>query len=62
MISVVHDLSLAQAYGTEAMLLKQGRVAAAGSSGDVFSRDNLRAVYEMDVHGWMQTLCIPWKA
>ncbi len=60
-ISVVHDLSLARAFGTEVMLMKQGRIAAMGAAADVFSPGTLRSVYDMDVHRWMRTLCMQWR-
>jgi len=60
-ISVVHDLSLARVYGTEALLLRQGEAAAYGSAADVFTRENLLDVYHMDVHQWMQGLLEPWR-
>ncbi|MFV0413949.1 MAG: ABC transporter ATP-binding protein [Oscillospiraceae bacterium] len=60
-ISVVHDLSLARAYGTEVMLMNKGHIAALGQAGTVLSRPGLQAVYGMDVHGWLQNLLAPWQ-
>ena len=60
-ISVVHDLSLARACGTRAILLDHGRQAAAGSIGKVFSPDCLNRVYSMDVAGWMRGLLRQWE-
>ena len=60
-ISVVHDLSLARGYGTEALLLKQGQIAALGPAEQVFSPANLAEVYEMDVYRWMRELSAPWQ-
>jgi len=55
-ISVVHDISLAKAYGTHAMLLHRGKLAAYGENREVLSGENLKAVYAMDVQGWMREL------
>ena len=60
-ISVVHDLSLARAYGSRAILLDGGRQAAAGSPEAVFSPDCLNRVYSMDVASWMRDLLRQWE-
>ncbi len=60
-ISVVHDLSLARAYGTRALLLDRGRVAADGTMEHVFSDETLNRVYRMDVRSWMNTMLAQWK-
>ena len=60
-ISVVHDLSLARAYGTRSILLDGGTQAAAGSPEEVFSPDCLDRVYSMDVAAWMRQLLSLWK-
>lgn len=60
-LSVVHDLSLARAYGTGAVLLDRGRVIAAGAVDTVFSPANLDGVYGMDVCGWMRELLMQWQ-
>ena len=59
-ISVVHDLSLARKYGTHALLMHQGRCVAQGAKEDALSPDNLLAVYETDVYGWMRDLLSQW--
>ena len=60
-ISVVHDLSLARKYGTHALLMHHGKAVAQGKTADTLTADNLRAVYEMDVHEWMRDLLSQWK-
>jgi len=60
-ISVVHDISLARAYGTHAMLLHQGELVAYGNNREVLSKENLQTVYAMDVHGWMREMLDQWK-
>lgn len=60
-LSVVHDLSLARAYGTEALLLEQGRIAAYGSASGVLTPEYLNPVYQMDVPGWMKRMLSQWQ-
>jgi iron complex transport system ATP-binding protein len=60
-ISVVHDLSLARAYGSDALLLYQGRSLAAGQVLEVLSEDNLRQAYDMDVYAWMRSMLGQWR-
>ena len=60
-ISVVHDLSLARAYGTRALLLDHGRVMADGPMERVFSDEVLNRVYGMDVRDWMIRMLAQWK-
>ena len=60
-ISVVHDLSLARAYGTRALLLGHGRVMADGPMERVFSDEVLNRVYGMDVRDWMIRMLAQWK-
>ena len=60
-LSVVHDLSLARAYGSHALLLDAGRCVAYDDHRAVLSRDHLQAVYGMDVQGWMQKLLAQWQ-
>ena len=60
-LSVVHDLSLARAFGTRALLLDGGRVAAQGAMETVFAPETLARVYGMDVYGWMRGLLGQWS-
>ena len=60
-ISVVHDLSLARAYGTRALLLDRGQVVADGPMDRVFSDEVLNRVYRMDVRAWMNKMLDQWK-
>lgn len=61
-LSVVHDLSLARAYGTRALLMDEGRVVAQGAPQAVFAPETLERVYGMDVYGWMRGLLGQWRA
>ncbi len=59
-ISVVHDLSLARAYGTHALLMKHGQAVDFGPIGDVMTPGHINGVYEMDVYDWMRTMYGQW--
>lgn len=60
-ISVVHDLSLAKAYGTHGVLLQKGVVKALGEIEDVIRPEIVNPVYSMDVYQWMRELYGQWK-
>ena len=60
-ISVVHDLSLARAYGTQALLLYEKRALAQGSMERVFDPAYLNTAYGMDVAAWMRTMLSQWS-
>jgi iron complex transport system ATP-binding protein len=60
-ISVVHDLNLAKAYGTDAVLINRGKIVSGGPIGEVLNAENLEAVYSMDVYGWMRSLLKQWE-
>lgn len=60
-ISVVHDLSLARAYGTHAVLMRKGRIISSGEIGRVMTPENLNEVYSMDVYDWMRGLYGQWS-
>ncbi len=60
-VSVVHDLSLARAYGTRAMLIDRGKIVSFGESKEVLTRENLETVYSMDVYAWMRELLAQWE-
>ena len=60
-VSVVHDLSLAKAYGTHAMLMSRGQVKAMGKMEDVMKPELLNTTYNMDVYQWMGEMYSQWK-
>lgn len=60
-ISVVHDLSLARAYGTHALLMKKGRIVSIGSIEQVMMPEHLNQVYDMDVYDWMRQMYGQWN-
>ncbi len=60
-VSVVHDLSLAKAFGTHALLLDHGKTVAQGRAADVLTSENLDGIYGMDVRGWMEQMLGQWR-
>lgn len=59
--SVVHDLSLARKYGTDALLMNKGSAVSQGSVQEIFRPEILNSVYGMDVGGWMRELLSEWE-
>lgn len=60
-MSVVHDLSLARAYGTHAVLLDRGKKVSCGSTEQVLTPEHLNRVYSMDVYAWMREMLSQWR-
>lgn len=60
-ISVVHDLSLAKAYGTHGVLLQKGKIMAYGKIEEVIRPEIINPVYAMDVYQWMRDLYGQWN-
>lgn len=60
-VSVVHDLSLARAFGTNALLMNKGAAVAQGTVDEVLSSENLDPVYGMDVYEWMRDMLGQWR-
>ena len=48
-LAVTHDINLAAAYCDRIVLLKEGRIHALGTPGEVITEANIRNVYETDV-------------
>ena len=60
-ISVVHDLSLVKAFGTDVLLLSGGRTVAFGKADEVLTDENLDKAYGMPVRDWMRSLLHQWE-
>ena len=60
-VSMVHDLSLARAYGTHALLLDGGKSVAQGGIDAVFAPEHINSAYAMDVPAWMRRMLAQWK-
>ena len=61
-MAVVHDLSLARAFGTHALLLERGHRKALGKIDEALAPQTLNAVYGMDVRSWMKEMLSQWEA
>ena len=59
-VSVVHDLGPARAYGNRALLLNRGKAKAHGPIDQVLTQENLNQVYGMDVFAWMRDMLAQW--
>lgn len=59
-LSAVHDLSIAQKYGSHALMLSEGRMAAEGEIASVLTDRVLDAVYDMPVRPWLCGLLSLW--
>ena len=59
-LSVVHDLGLAKAYGNKALLLDRGTSAAYGGMDEVFSDEMISSTYGLDIREWMRKLYSHW--
>ena len=51
----------ARAYGTHALLLKDGQAVAFGWAEGVFSTENLERTFSVDVSAWMRSLLKQWE-
>ena len=47
-IAILHDLNLSSAYCKEIVLMKNGKIFSKGEVESVLTKENLKAVYEMD--------------
>ena len=59
-VSVVHDIGLARAYGTKALLLNGGVTVAYGSTDEVFRPEIINESYKLDINDWMKKLYSFW--
>jgi len=48
-VVITHDLNLASGFADQILMLKAGRVAAAGSPSEVLTAENVRKVFDVDV-------------
>lgn len=60
-VSVVHDLSLAKAFGSHAVLMHHGERVAWGTVDEVICPEKLDSVYDMEVSAWMRMLLSQWE-
>lgn len=48
-ISILHDLNLASTYSDEIVLMDNGKIIIKGAPKDVFTKNNIKNVYKIDV-------------
>ena len=60
-ISVVHDLSQARRFGTQALLMADSRCVAYGSPAEVMTGRCMDPAWHMDVLGWVGELQAAWQ-
>lgn len=59
-LSIVHDLSIAKAYGDSAVILANKKILAQGPINQAFTKDNLQEAYQIDVVGLMAARAKLW--
>lgn len=67
LVVVLHELSLAAAYADHLVMMKDGRIAHAGSPDAIFTADRLKEVFDLDAKIVRDTesgqlLCVPYGA
>ncbi len=60
-IAVLHDLNLANLFGEKIILLSQGEIVSKGTPKEVFLKDNLKNVYNIDVKNFMLNALKLWQ-
>ncbi|RDU24276.1 ABC transporter ATP-binding protein [Anaerosacchariphilus polymeriproducens] len=60
-LAVVHDLSLASYFGSEFLLMNQGKAVSRGRKEEVMIPEQLNLVYEMNVGSWLHYLYKHWE-
>ncbi|WP_325948334.1 ABC transporter ATP-binding protein [Pseudomonas putida] len=49
-VAVLHDLNQAARYADHLVMMRKGQLLAQGAPKDVFTRDNLKATFDLDAH------------
>jgi iron complex transport system ATP-binding protein len=62
LIGVFHDLNLVHHFGDSALLMNGGRLAVRGGIAEVLNGETLRAVYGLDIRGFMLESLEKWGA
>lgn len=61
---ILHDLTLAQRYCDQLVLMHKGKIIADGDADDVLTPDNLNAAYHIEASRWQEngdSFLVPWK-
>jgi iron complex transport system ATP-binding protein len=61
LVGVFHDLNLVHHFGDSALLLNGGRPAASGGIAETLNGETLRAVYGVDIRGFMLESLAKWE-
>jgi iron complex transport system ATP-binding protein len=61
-IAVLHDLNLVRYFGSAAVLLREGELAASGTPEEVLGERALAEIYGMDIRAFMLESLGKWKA
>lgn len=64
LVVVLHELNLAAAYGDYLVMMRQGVICEQGKPRDVFTRSNLKKVFDLDANVFeepksKQLICVP---
>ena len=60
-ISVLHDLNLVNLFSEKVVLLHQGKIIAKGAPKEVFLKDDLKKVYNIDIKNFMLNALKQWQ-
>jgi len=61
LIGVFHDLNLARRFGDTAVVMINGAVNVCGKIEEALNRETLKAVYGIDIHGYMMESLEQWQ-
>lgn len=61
LISVFHDLNLVRNLNSKVMALKDSKIYKCGDIDEVFNKENLREIYEVDVENFMRNSLRKWE-
>jgi iron complex transport system ATP-binding protein len=59
-IGVFHDLNLVRYFGDRVALMSEGKLVSCGKPEDALNEESLRAVYGVDVRGFMRESLGKW--
>ena len=63
-VASIHDLTLAARYATHVAILREGRLAAFGSTADTLTPANIRTAFDVtaSIHGAGVDACVDFRA
>jgi iron complex transport system ATP-binding protein len=60
-VAVLHDLNLVNLFAKKVILLSEGKIVGKGPVKDVFLKDTLEKVYDIDVKDFMINSLLQWQ-